>query len=347
MGLSISAKEAEELGIDYSIIGNEVYITSYYGNNSEFIVPEEIEGKEVVSIRAFCFSDNEYLESVVIPFVLDRIEMCAFEGCVNLKKLTITHGVKNISKDAFDNTGLKVSKEEDILYLEANDNPYYIVLGKCGNRKDISFNYQARIIVCHAFEETDIEQARVGRVEFVGDYAFCNCKNLVIFTLSLNTHYLGESALEDCSSLKTVVTHNITRINKCTFHGCKSLTTCTLNEPLLKICVGAFGGCESLESILFPHSLVEISDGAFSGCTSLNMAKYSGNLESNVYFEMKDYKGDIITKTADELEEENYGKLTKYLLDEDNSYYITKNKRLTDKERQELRERILQMTRGE
>jgi hypothetical protein len=337
----ISSFEAEMLGIEYSVIGGEVYITNYCGDNPEFVVPEYIDDMPVVSLRAYCCSDNENLESLVIPFVLDRIEFGAFENCINLTKLTIKYGVKNIDKDAFENTGLRITKENDIVYLEANDNPYAIVLGKEGSRKDIHIDSRARMMVCHAFEETDIEEMRVAHVEFVGNYAFANCKKLKFFSLSLYTHYLGESALEGCEALETAVTHNITRINKCTFSGCKSLTTVTMNDPLLKICVGAFAGCESLETVLFPHSLNEIADGAFSGCKKLNMAKYKGDLESVIYFEMKNWKGEVLIKTADELYDENYGKLTKYLLDEENSYYITKHRKISDEERRQLKERLL------
>ena len=341
--MKLSRYEAEKLGYVFDVFGNEVYISGYYGESNEFIVPEEIDGKSVTCLRAFCCSDNENIESVVIPFMLDTIDSGAFENCINLRQLTITVGVRKLSKSAFDNTGLKITKEDDIVYLEANNNPYYIVLGKDGDRKDIRFNYDSRIIVTHAFEETDIEAVGVGKVEFVGDYAFASCKKLTRFSLSLHTYYLGAYALCDCDALETAVTHNITRINNGTFNGCKSLRICTLNEPLLKICVGAFYGCESLDGILFPSSLTEIADGAFSGCTSLAFAKYKDVLERNVYFEMKDYKGNVITKTIDELEQEDNGRLTKYLLDSENDYYVTKHKKYT---KEDLEESILKRING-
>lgn len=83
----------------YSYSG--VSITGYTGDDETLVIPEKIDGKEVVSIKAGAFQ-NKSFTTLVLPRTLRKIEDGAFIGCSNLKTLYMGDGILSISNAAFD-----------------------------------------------------------------------------------------------------------------------------------------------------------------------------------------------------------------------------------------------------
>ena len=78
----------------FVIIRGELF--SYYGNDSEVILPDSVRiiGKEV-------FRNNTALTSIVIPQNVERIKSSVFRGCTNLTSIVIPEGVTHIGFDVF------------------------------------------------------------------------------------------------------------------------------------------------------------------------------------------------------------------------------------------------------
>lgn len=80
---------------------NGVIITMYRGDGSKVVVPEKIDGKPVIAIRAGAFSKAD-VETLVLPRTILKIEDGAFVDCSSLTTLYFPDSVYYISDAIFD-----------------------------------------------------------------------------------------------------------------------------------------------------------------------------------------------------------------------------------------------------
>ena len=78
-----------------------VTITGWTGDGDTLVIPETIEGKNVVSIKAGAIADKA-IKTLVLPRTLRKIEDGAVTGCSSLKTLYMGDGIVSISNAAFD-----------------------------------------------------------------------------------------------------------------------------------------------------------------------------------------------------------------------------------------------------
>ena len=77
-----------------------VTIDRYWGNDSVFEIPDEIDGLPVTKIGNFAFAGS-YIASIIIPESVVTIGKNAFEGCGQLTRITIPASVAKIDHFAF------------------------------------------------------------------------------------------------------------------------------------------------------------------------------------------------------------------------------------------------------
>ena len=104
-----------ELMWEYTVYpdDNEARITKYLGNDVNVVIPDKLEGYDVVAIEEYTFKDaydkGVKVESVVIPDTVIFIRDNAFRGLDSLKSVTVGNSVKTINRYAFrDCTGLEI-----------------------------------------------------------------------------------------------------------------------------------------------------------------------------------------------------------------------------------------------
>jgi len=89
----------------YRVSWRETYsgvaITGYTGDDETLVIPETIDGKQVVSIKAGAIA-NKSFTTLVLPRTLREVEDGAVVGCSSLKTLYMGDGILSISNDAFD-----------------------------------------------------------------------------------------------------------------------------------------------------------------------------------------------------------------------------------------------------
>ena len=71
---------------DYVVHGDKAYLTKYKGTSTNIIIPNQIDGKDVVSFGGI-FSGNTNIEEVTIPDSVTSIGSSAFKGCTGLKTI--------------------------------------------------------------------------------------------------------------------------------------------------------------------------------------------------------------------------------------------------------------------
>lgn len=69
----------------------------------ELVLPEKIEGLPLTEVGPYCFAKNKYLERVVLPDTISKIDRMAFYNCTGLKELELGANLTELGGDAFMN----------------------------------------------------------------------------------------------------------------------------------------------------------------------------------------------------------------------------------------------------
>jgi len=102
--------------------------------------------------------------------------------------------------------------------------------------------------------------------QYVGEFAFCNCKNLKKIHLPNSIRIMGQCIFRGCSHLEEIhFPERMDRIPCECFQGCSSLKTINIPKGLKCFEICSFSGCKSLEHIQWPKTLEWIEDTAFYG----------------------------------------------------------------------------------
>lgn len=312
---SYTEKYAKENGLSYNEYKGEyryevenntdtgekyVNITGYIGDDSNVLIPSNIEGLPVRKISGYgdgeyfsdiksAFYEWEGLESIIIPNSVTAIGDRAFAECHNLKSITIPDSVISIGDSAF-------ARCSTLTEINVSENNKYYTNGGGSNAiyKIIGDGYLKLIRGC----ATTV--IRLDVTEICSD-AFSGCKALKSISIPKGVTSIGNSAFAECGGLKNItIPKGVTRIGSRAF-WCSGLKNITIPNSVVSIGVGAFEYCgltnitipdsvvsiggsafthNSFTSIIIPDSVTEIGGGAFYGCGNLESVKLPKGLTS-------------------------------------------------------------------
>lgn len=95
--------EYNETTMEYKNINNELYITSWDGNQSIIEVPEFLDGYPVAGIYKYAFSERLDVTEVILPRSIKIIGAHAFYNCKNLRRIELHDGIRELFDGAFKN----------------------------------------------------------------------------------------------------------------------------------------------------------------------------------------------------------------------------------------------------
>lgn len=102
VGMTAQAEESKTYGdFTYEEAKDGITITGYTGEAKKVVIPDKINGTEVISIGNKAFWECTSLTGVTIPEGVTSIGDRAFEHCASLTSVTIPEGVTSIGNDAF------------------------------------------------------------------------------------------------------------------------------------------------------------------------------------------------------------------------------------------------------
>ena len=244
----IPLKEAEVKDEDESVLTNTVVteketITVWVRKDgTERIVYSAPADKNVTSAD---IPDEVEINGQMVA--VNEIANSAFNGCKNLKTVSIGKNVRVIGNNAFKNC-----KALTTVKMENNvETIGYSSFMNCKKLKSI------------VIPET---------VKEINDGAFRNCKKLA--TVKMKTKQLkiiDDNVFYGCKALKSIVIpEEVTEIGDNTFKGCQSLKKVSMNTCKLSL-IGdnTFNGCKKLTSFDIPDAVKRIGDRAFYNCKSL------------------------------------------------------------------------------
>ena len=300
----------------YNVIG----IGSY--SSSSLVIPGDYNGKPVTGIVDYAFSNNENIESVIIPDSIETLGMGVFYGCHNLTSITIGRGVNGIYSDVFAYcTSLKnINVPTDHpKYKSVNGNLYNkqgVLIQYAAGKTETSFtipNDVKEIAQCAFYGCYNLESITIGSsVEIINGMPFYECtslKNIIVSTNNQNYKSInGDLYTKDGKTLvkyaigKTntsfSIPNGVETIGECAFESSVYLEEIFISSGVTTIGYYAFNCYYALESVTIPNTVTYIDMSAFINCTYLNAINFKGTkaqwnaIEKGEYWD--DYTGDYI-----------------------------------------------------
>ena len=167
----------------YEIYDSYIKVTKYISENTEAVIPDEIDGRPVTTIGSLCFYQTTEIVSVKIPATVTTIESQAFYCATKLVSVEVPDNVEFVGERAF---------------------------AWCSSLESVSLGKGISEISNYCFNScTSLATITVGEnIRQIGMRAFSYCEKLTEFTVSQKTEKVGERAFEQCDSLEYVIFEN-------------------------------------------------------------------------------------------------------------------------------------------
>lgn len=227
------------------------YLTGYTGQDTEIVLPEELDGTVIDSIAADTFYNCDTLEKITIPASITQIGESAFFDCDNLKEFAVAE--ENETYYAED--GILFRKNDNCLMAYPPALPatsytvpdgvtelYYAAFGKCTNLQEIQLPDGLLYIDDWVFAyDTFSSIAIPDSVVEICDYAFAYCDQVTEWTLPAELTYIGNAAFAGCTGMTEVaLPTGVTMIGQAAFAG-TGLKEITIPASVEQIGYSAFG----------------------------------------------------------------------------------------------------------
>lgn len=286
------SSENQEYSFEYiEIDENSVEIISVSENVSDIIIPEHIDGKNVVSIAADAFAENSLITSVIISGTVETIGSGAFYGCSSLTSVKMEEGIKSIESDAF--SGCISLEDIDFPSTLESIGEDAFANTEWYETKDDGYIYAGLVFYKYKGQMSGYMYLPLGEgTSAIADGAFKNCDKMLSLTIPSTLKYIGNHAFDGC---ETILSINVSANNEVYSSNDgvvfskdgKELIFCppskgalvnsritfdksyTVPSEVKFINPFAFDGCKYLENIILSEEIEEIGGGAFYGCSSL------------------------------------------------------------------------------
>lgn len=169
------------------------------------------------------FAGLEFLETVILPTNMPSIATDCFQGCTNLKSITMQWGVERIEDNAFESLSLLEKVDmSNASTTRIGDS----VFCKCSSLKEVVLPSSIKVIDEYAFAYcTSLEEITLpNSLWFVGSRMFAGCKNLKQVKLSTGTSFINLRMFAGCSSLESLtIPATVTDVYAQPFYNCTKL----------------------------------------------------------------------------------------------------------------------------
>lgn len=234
-------------GFTYEIGKDYARITGWNGDTEvihSLSVPETVEGKDVTEIGQSAFEGLTGIEKIEIPDTVKRINWGAF-GKSGIKSIDLPDSIEHLDKKIFD--GCENLKE---LTIPKN-------LPKNGMTTDLYFgNGYISALMGSYIEKIILEDG----MEYVPDDMAWSAPMVKEVVIPESVTTIGSCAFRYCSTLESLdIPDGVTKIEDCAFQG-TSLDSIRLPEKLAECEHSLFADCEKLKEVTVPAALTSAKE---------------------------------------------------------------------------------------
>lgn len=248
------------------------------------------------------FFESKKLKSAILARDLEVIPAGLFCSCISLAEITLPDNVRTIGSNAFKDTPWLTAHgvtEGGIVYIDNiaySLNPkeissvirfregttgitaslcQYSIYNTYPSRIDVVFPESLKRIEDKAFYGMEpLTKVTWGDgIEYIGDEAFSQCRNMGFSKLPANLAHIGTQAFWQCNNLAfSNFPEHLKYIGEKAFQGCDkfALTELVLPEDLEFIGWDAFIDIHAINKITLNSTGLLTADGSFYGCNGLH-----------------------------------------------------------------------------
>lgn len=265
---------------------NNAIITGTLSNDTDIVIPSDVDGYTVVGIGDEAFKEDERLSSISLPEYVRTIGDKAFYGCTSLVSVGLPQSLESIGVATFYNCTSLVSVDlpqsvesipnsafwgcESIANLDISDTVTSIgseAFALCTGLENVVIPSSVVDLGSSAFWKAGSEDSRIEincniPDSDINDGVF---ENSHFKTVLINgTGSIGRYAFCGSGAESVEIGNGITSINGCAFALCEKLSSVIIPTSVTDIQYRAFEDCEVLD-LTVPDSVANISSSAFDG----------------------------------------------------------------------------------
>lgn len=257
-GMTAQAEESKTYGdFTYEEVKDGITITKYKGDKKKVVIPDKINGTEVISIGDSAFWNCSSLTSITIPDSVTSIGKGVFFSCPKLKSVVIPDSVIEI--DVFK----KGENESGYWWTVFNQNTTVIC-----NKNSAAYKYAKENNIPVKLMPKPAKKGTILTVpskKIKVKVTSSSKKNPTVAVMKITNKKAKKLTIP--STVKVGgVTYKVTAVASQAFKGNKNLTNITIGRGITKIGNEAFSGCKNLKKItVTAGKLKTIRKSAFKG----------------------------------------------------------------------------------
>ena len=218
---------------------------------------------------------NTKIERLVIHDNVTSIDRNAFNGCSNLKELTMPISLNASNYNSFVGcTGL-----EKVTITKGN--------GKSIDYGDYSGNsyYYGKLPWYLSSQNNNVEITLEEGITRIGNFMFTNCKKVQMIKFPLSLKEIGSYSFSGCAGMQGEINsiENVTNIGEFAFDGCTQLNgKVIVPNGVLSIGQGTFRNTK-IEKLIIHDNVTSLGRNAFNGCSNLKELTIPISLNASIY----------------------------------------------------------------
>lgn len=169
----------------------------------------------LTEIGKYSFSDNKYLDTMVLPDGVKSIEYCAFYSCSSLTNVSLPESLETIGDYAFYECGAMKELHVPHSVIEFGEFPFYL----CGGEITLSCDLPDAILNSDGkLSATDLPLYMSSfttlifdeDVRYIGDFSCCYTESIQKLEIGKNVEAIGMGAFFNCTQLSEIYCYAIT-----------------------------------------------------------------------------------------------------------------------------------------